>query len=258
MAHKKHLLFTLIMSAGILFAMLLLIGCSSKTNDANYVRNSAEAHYAQGTSYLGMMEYKQAEEEFKQALSINPEHAQSYAALGYLYNVLDRLPEARNMYQKAIEYDPMNVNALYDLSKLYFSYDGAYLEENLAMAEQLLRDTLEIDSNLPLVYVALGDINFRKGRASWDQAITMYRKALEIDPNQGVAHYALAVCYYNQNDKLQARQHCEKAIELNYDPPGGRLIADQSGEGKSVCVLLAQTRTGIDRSQSPQNAAEQQ
>ena len=258
MTRSKYFLFAFIMCTGSLFVMLLLTGCSSKTDDANYVSNTADAHCAQGTSYLGMMEYKQAEEEFKQALAINPEHAQSYAALGYLYNVLDKLPEARNMYQKAIEYNPMNVNALYDLSKLYFSYDGAYLEENLTMAEQLLRDALEIDPNLPLIYVALGDINFRRGRASWDQAITMYKKALEIDENQGVAHYALAVCYYRENDKLQARQHCEKAVALNYDPPTGRLIVDQSGEGKSVCTLLARARIGIEQAAPMQNSGELQ
>ena len=248
----------LLISTTILIALLLLVGCSSKTNNGNYVRDTADAHYSNGIAYFGMMEYKLAENEFKLALEINPEHAESYAALGYLYNSLDRLAEARDMYQKAIEYNPLNVNALYDLSKLYFSYDAGYLEENLPMAEQLLNDAIEIDPNLPLVYVALGDINFRKGRANWDQAIAMYRKALQIDDSLGVAHYALAVCFYNRNDRVQARPHCEKATELNYEPPSGRLVADQNGQGKSVCEILVKTRTGVDKAPLPQNAGGRQ
>jgi tetratricopeptide (TPR) repeat protein len=258
MMGKTHSVLQLLMGAGSSIALLLLIGCSSKTDSSNYVRDTADAHYSKGASYLGMLEYKQAEDEFKLALEINPEHAESYAALGYLYNNQDKLTQARDMYQRAIEYNPMNVNALYDLSKLYFSYDGGYLEENLPMAEQLLNDAIEIDPNLPLVYVALGDINFRKGRANWDQAIAMYKKALQIDENVGVAHYALAVCFYNCNDWVQARHHCEKAVALNYDPPSARLIADQSGVGMSVCELLAKTRTGIDKKAPSQNDTEQQ
>jgi len=247
MKRRMYSIFQLFMSTGSLVILLPLVGCTLKNDAGNYLRDTAEAHYAKGTSYLGMLEYKQAEDEFKLALEINPEHAESYAALGYLYNSQDQLTQARDMYQKAIEYNPKNVNALYDLSKLYFSYDGGYLEENLSMAEQLLNDAIEIDPNLPLVYVALGDINFRKGRANWDQAMAMYKKALQIDDNVGVAHYALAVCFYSRNDRIQAKQQCEKAAALDYDPPSGRLIADQSGIGMPVCVLLEKSRTGIDR-----------
>ena len=235
----------LLIGVSSIFILLLLNSCSSNTDSGNYVRDSAERHYSNGIAYMGMMEYELAENEFMVALEIDPENADSYAALGYLYNNLDRLAEARNMYQKAIELNPWNVNALYDLSRLYFSYDAGYLEENLTLAEQLLNDALEVDPNLPLVYVALGDINFRKGRANWDQAITMYRKALEMDENLGVAYYALAVCYFNRNDRVQSRYYCDKAVALNYDPPDGRLVADQNGQGKSVCEILAAVRTGV-------------
>jgi tetratricopeptide (TPR) repeat protein len=249
-------IFHLSIRTGSLIALLLLFGCSSKTDSSNYVRDTADAHYEKGTAYFGMMEYKLAEEEFKLALEINPEHAESYAALGYLYNNSDNLTGARDMYQKAISYNPMNVNALYDLSKLYFSCDASYLEENLPLAEQLLNDAIEIDPNLPLVYVALGDINYRKGRANWDQAIAMYKKALQIDENLAVAHYALAYCFYNRNDRIQARPHCEKAMALNYNPPSGRLVVDQNGEGKSVCELLAKVRAGMERTAPLQNRNE--
>jgi tetratricopeptide (TPR) repeat protein len=255
MARKIYCSSPLFLGTVSIFALFFLIGCSSQTGKTDYVRDNAEAHYTKGVEYFGLMQYKLAEDEFKQALEMNPEYAEAYAALGYLYNNLDKLSEARDAYQKAVEYNPLLVNALYDLSKLYFSYDASYLEENLPMAEGLLHDIIEIDPNLPLVYVGLGDINFRKGRANWDQAIAMYKKALELDENQGVAHYALAVCYLNRNDKIQARQHCEKATALNYQPPSGRLIADQEGQGKSVCELLGNLRTGTDSKMPLQNDA---
>ena len=41
----------------------------------------------------------------------------------------------------------------------------------------------------------------------------------EIDPDNALAHYNLAITYYNERIYSLAIRHCDKAIELGYQVP---------------------------------------
>ena len=46
-------------------------------------------------------------------------------------------------------------------------------------------------------------LNFRKPR-SWDEAIVAYHKALELEPNDALTHYNLALALNYKGDAKQA------------------------------------------------------
>ena len=55
---------------------------------------------------------------------------------------------------------------------------------------------------------------------SWDEAIAAYRKALELDPNDALTHYDLALALNYNGDTKQAVEEFESAIRLK--PGWGR------------------------------------
>jgi len=51
--------------------------------------------------------------------------------------------------------------------------------------------------------------------ASQEQAITAYRKALDLDPQHAAAHINLGTLYYNRHDHAGAERHYRSAIEVD-------------------------------------------
>jgi tetratricopeptide (TPR) repeat protein len=51
--------------------------------------------------------------------------------------------------------------------------------------------------------------------ASQEQAITAYRKALDLDPQHAAAHINLGTLYYNRHDHSGAERHYRSAIEVD-------------------------------------------
>src|SRR5580698_6532 len=49
---------------------------------------------------------------------------------------------------------------------------------------------------------------------SWDQAIANYRKALELEPNDGLTHYNLALALKYKGDAQQAVEEFEATVRL--------------------------------------------
>src|SRR5689334_21433305 len=49
---------------------------------------------------------------------------------------------------------------------------------------------------------------------SWDQAITNYRKALELQPNDALTHYDLALALKYKGDNAGALQEFQTAVSL--------------------------------------------
>ncbi len=82
---------------------------------------------------------------------------------------------------------------------------------------------------------------------SWDEAITAYRKALELDPNDALTHYDLALAFNYKGDTKQAVEEFQSAIQLK--PGWGQAhyslgvalytLHDQAGARKELRKALA-------------------
>src|SRR5215475_12286631 len=57
---------------------------------------------------------------------------------------------------------------------------------------------------------------------SWDQAIEKYRKALELEPNDALTHYNLALALKYKGDARQAVEQFEAALSLKTKWADGR------------------------------------
>jgi tetratricopeptide (TPR) repeat protein len=126
----------------------------------------------------------QAEQYFRQALSLDATNAMTLNYLGYmLADKGIRLPEALKLIRQAVDIEPMNGAYLDSLGWVYFKM-GEY-----EMAEDNLRQAAERDQTDPTVHEHLGDLYEKTGRirlaaAQWQMSLDEFSKSspADIDP----------------------------------------------------------------------------
>jgi serine/threonine protein kinase/tetratricopeptide (TPR) repeat protein len=171
----------------------------------------------------------------------------------YFYRGKDNRREstlAIELFEKAVNLDPQFALAFVSLSLAHsnfywFHWDRS--EERVAKAKQAIDEALEIDPDLPEAYLGLahyyyhckldydnaleqlfiakdinpknseimeytGYINRRQGR--FDQAVTYFKKALEIDPRSSVIANNLGQTYALMRKYTEAERYLDRAISL--------------------------------------------
>jgi tetratricopeptide (TPR) repeat protein len=128
-------------------------------------------YFLRGAMFEKQKKFDKAEAEFRRVLAMNPDSASALNYLGYmLADRNERLQEALEMIQKAVDMDPHNAAFLDSLGWVYYRLNR--LEE----AEEYLRRSLERGSRDPTVHDHLGDVlfsqnNLKAAIAQWEIAI---------------------------------------------------------------------------------------
>jgi tetratricopeptide (TPR) repeat protein len=129
--------------------------------------------------------YDQAEQNFNQALNLDPENAMTLNYLGYMWaDKGEKLPEALKMIRKAVDIEPMNGAYLDSLGWVYFKM-GEY-----ELAEDNLRQAVNRDQTDPTVHMHLGDLYEKTGRirlaaAQWQLSLDEFAKSSPADIEAG-------------------------------------------------------------------------
>jgi TolB-like protein/Flp pilus assembly protein TadD len=133
----------------------------------------------------------------------------------YLYRLTKRsLEYAIQLFERAIELDPRYAAAYaacssaYGQMYQYFSRDDKYRNR----AQELSFKALMYDSNLPEAYTAMGLSYFVWGKL--EEAGASSRKAIELAPDDFVAHWTLGRIHFTNGEFEQAYELFGRVIEL--------------------------------------------
>ncbi|WP_293125033.1 tetratricopeptide repeat protein [Microcoleus sp. bin38.metabat.b11b12b14.051] len=151
-----------------------------------------------------------AESFYRQAIAINQTHFGSYLNLGNLLLSQTEVDRAIELYETALQLQP----------------GAAEVAANLEFARSLQNNPIQ-------AYLYFGNDCY--GRGEYQQAITQYRKFLEVQTGEIQLYSNLANCYEHLEEYAAAIQVCREAIEL--------FPADASLYRKLVSALLASGRT---------------
>ena len=138
-------------------------------------------HYQQGMKLIEARDWQQAYNNFTYYLN-QPEMHQRMFGIAYY---------GRGLLFQAME-----------------QYDKAITEFNLAI-ENDIHPEYPVAGN---AYVNIGNIYFKK--KSYKDAITAYTKALEKNPNDGLAHYFLGLSLLRTGEYDKAKEEAETAKKL--------------------------------------------
>jgi TolB-like protein/tetratricopeptide (TPR) repeat protein len=133
----------------------------------------------------------------------------------YLYRLTKKGTEyAIQLFEKAIELDPRygaayaGCSCAYGQMYQWFSREESYRDR----AQEFSFKALMYDSNLPEAYTAMGLSYFIWGK--FEEAAASVRKAIELDPDDFVAHWTLGRIHFSTGELEQAIPHFQRVIEL--------------------------------------------
>ncbi len=158
---------------------------------------------------------------FQRALQWNPRNGWAYHNLGVIYQNGQDYPAAAEAFSLAVALNPGDVNSAVRLGEVYLALGRepaaikVYRQANLgfhlvaqgrqrmrngdrAQAESLYRLAIEVDPDRPEAFAALGELYAEQGKT--DEAITAYRSAIERE-REGERRYL----WLGQTYRLQGR-----------------------------------------------------
>jgi tetratricopeptide (TPR) repeat protein len=176
--------------------------------------------------------YPAAVKAYERGLEVEPENVELLNAMGFALFQQGKSEEAVGALEKALAVDPKHWKAHNNMALA--SIDIGELE----MAEAHYRESLAIEPQ-PAIYNDLGFVLERQGLPY--EAVEMYRKSLELDPESATAHYNLAASLARSGEFAQAEPHFRAAIEKNPSTQaytGLGIVLWQQGRGDEAIASL--------------------
>lgn len=174
-----------------------------------------------GHEALRKLDYPRAEALFNEAAQINPQSP--LPALGHAESARIRnLPDdVRKWLKQALDIAPKSADALTAWGR------WQYAQKNYPEAEKAWKAAIAADARAAIPLVDLGDLNYNV-RHNIDVAADFYRRALQINPKLGGAHYALGTIWLDKKAPDKAIGEFEESARLS---PGNPL--PQHGLGRA-------------------------
>jgi serine/threonine protein kinase/Flp pilus assembly protein TadD len=179
---------------------------ASATKAADLANNHASVMITLGTIHSGTGQYRQAIEDFKRAISIDPVNHRAYSGLAEAYEAIGKLDSAELTYRQVTLLKPEYFTGNLDLGFFYASHGRT--DEAIAQARQL-------DSIQPTGFTAwnnLGALYYFAGNL--DEARKRWERSLEIESNYG-ALSNLGSYYYLNGEYENAVKYFEAALKLS-------------------------------------------
>jgi tetratricopeptide (TPR) repeat protein len=186
--------------------LILIFGLAVNLNLGGYAfAPAAESHNRLGSVYLGKKLYAEAEQEFQQALSDEPDYVYAVAGLARVYGETDRTDEAIKKWERAVALRPRMMEFHFQLGFSY--YASGRLDEAISSWEEAARLQPEFAQPHFQLGIAYDD------RGDHLRAIEEYQKALQVNPRYILAHYNLAHLYKKLGRIDEAIGEFQQAIE---------------------------------------------
>ncbi len=123
---------------------------------------------------------------YRRLLEINPDHVQGHNDLGLCLQRIGKPEEAWEHYHKTIEFDPSFASGYLNLGTVCIE---AY--QDYERAEEYLQKARQLAPEMPLVWYNLGLNRGEQNR--YEEAVTCYRRAIELNPELVEAHWNLSI-----------------------------------------------------------------
>ena len=158
------------------------------------------------------------EEAFAGSRTVDPEAYQLYLRGRHQFNKFEAEPfrKAVELFQEALDHDPGYAPAYLGMADAYYHLSGVYVSSKVMLPKSraAARKALELDRNLSGAYTRLGAISQALDR-DWAAAEAAYRRALEQNPNDALAHNYYGVFLTCMSRSDEAAVEMARALELD-------------------------------------------
>lgn len=199
--------------------------------------DSAQYYLAEGNKKVESGLFNAAQKDFEKSIALNPSFTEAYMASGRVDMKMNRIYQAGQNFNKAYELEPGNKDIIKSLMEWNFNNHqhkkaiefaekcaceesdriigtSYYRLENYGKAEPLLKKALEKNPKD-------GEAAYALARTYMElednkSTITYYQMAVEANPERSNWQYELALLYYNINDYKNSLKCFEGAVKAGY------------------------------------------
>ena len=156
---------------------------------------------------------------YRRLLEIDPRHVGGHSGMGIALHYLGRTDEALQSVDRALALDPTYAEALVNRELMpqvrsHADAGRALMEQGrLDEAEQHLRYVLQIDPAYTPALQNLALLQLRRQR--YDEALALYRRLVEMNPDHAEAHSGLGVALYSLGSVEEALESLDRALSLD-------------------------------------------
>ncbi|HEX3033829.1 MAG TPA: tetratricopeptide repeat protein [Thermodesulfobacteriota bacterium] len=190
-------------------------------------KNDPEIYDIEGSIYLSLKQYDQAESSYKKAIELNSNFSRARHNLCGLYLMFGKWDAAIEQCSKAASdiFSEFRENDLTSLGVAYFK------KGDIDKAKEYYLKALEIKPAFPYTHNELGKLYMSIGKDL--EAIEEFRKAINGFDRYDEAHYNLALAYLRTGKREAACESFKKVVEIS---PESALGVDAKGYLSSLCV----------------------
>lgn len=161
---------------------------------------------AAGDFYLQLNRIDKAEETYRKALEVNPDNANALLGLGQIETKRGNWEEAAKHFEKALELNPDNSNIAFNIGV------SLYNQEKFEQAIPYLKRTVEAEPDNKELYEILGICYVQS--QNYDEGMQFLEDATQRFPDDSELWNYLAIVYANKGMKDKAEEAMKKTKEL--------------------------------------------
>lgn len=163
---------------------------------------------------LGMAQFSQhksneAQTAFENALAIEPNLIPALGYLAVIFSEQGKFDEAAKIYERSVGFDDKNALLHYLLADTLLKFQNPAMER----IESELKRAVELDPNLGVAYSVLGRLYVRQAR--WTDARVTFERGLKADSQMADALYQLGLVYARLKMPDESKATLAKFKELN-------------------------------------------
>lgn len=219
---------------------------------------NVEIHFQLGKSYFFLEDYDTSVDFLEQAVALEEDNSLYHQWLGRAIGLkaqngsklklIFRAKKAKGEFEKAVQLDPQNIDARFDLMQYYLQAPGLAggskekateqargilkldrtkgrlafgliyeQSENYEEAEQRYVEATRLDSLNTDIYYYLGF--FYQRQESYNKAIQIFEKILDVDPEETGALYQVGRSCVMKQDELDRAEQCfQRYLEVEPKP----------------------------------------
>ena len=192
-------------SAGLalLLMLALLPACRSRVR--------AKEHVEKGNQYFAQKQYSSAQDEYRQAIQINPDYADAYYRQGLLQIQQEYPAAARQSLTRAVDLDSKNLNARLHLGDLLVS------STQYAEARQQADAVVQQDGKNAGAHRLLGQISLHQ--MQYIAAENELKQAISLDQRDSQTYEVLGLTQLLDAEYGAAEKSFQTAVDVKPDDP---------------------------------------
>jgi tetratricopeptide (TPR) repeat protein len=173
----------------------------SVNSDPNFARGFVEL----GITYRTLEKYPEAEQAFKQAMSIEPDSCAA-CGLGMVYRLQNRRDEAEAALRQSIKLNAKDNCAYNQLGRMYYD------EKEYSKAITAFEQETELQPSAVSYHFLANSLHYSKRTK---ESIAPYLKAINMNPKYEEVLVDLGLAYHELGQYPEAKDALERAVKLD-------------------------------------------